>query len=221
MQNNSPLWLQLVSIFAMNIHIHTNIPQVSFIHYVLFLVIQSLCTPLCLTAAGWRRYNLWLAGKSTQQILDHGRPLFFKTFPGKQHEFSEMCCISFSDPLTLTEEEEVQHWTTCCTGPEAGNVGKKKVQTFVINQQKCRRTVTPGGKWARATTNWRPLTESGGLISVLYLFWCSLCIKINASASSISLLFHSWAAAGWTANTNRRHFSLLSLLLSFQLTFSH
>lgn len=40
----------------------------------------------------------------------------------------------------------MQHWTTCCTAPEAGNVEKKKVQTFIINQQKCRRIVTPGGK---------------------------------------------------------------------------
>lgn len=81
MQNNSPLWLQLVSISAINIHIHTNIHQFSFIHYILFLAIQSLCTPLCLTAAGWRRYNLWLAGKSAD--FRTWTPAFLSNFPWK------------------------------------------------------------------------------------------------------------------------------------------
>lgn len=64
-------------------------------------------------------------------------PLFFETFPGKQHEFSEICCISFSVPLRLTEEDKAQHWTTCCTVPKVENVEKTVNHKSEEMQENC------------------------------------------------------------------------------------
>lgn len=145
MQNNSPLWLQLVSISAINIHIHTNIHQFSFIHYILFLAIQSLCTPLCLTAAGWRRYNLWLAGKSAD--FRTWTPAFLSNFPWKTTWILWNLLYFFLCPSHTHwggGSAALDHMLHSARSRKCGK--KKKVQTLIINQQKCRRIVTPGGK---------------------------------------------------------------------------
>lgn len=64
---------------------------------------------------------------------------------------NNMNSLKFAVFLSLSLSHSLRR-RKCSTGPHAAQRQKqemwkkKKVQTFIINQQKCRRIVTPGGK---------------------------------------------------------------------------